>query len=54
MEVSGKRCDPGEGAIIKEAVWYQKRSERFEEGKKEINSPCRKLHRNSSVSKPVE
>jgi hypothetical protein len=36
MEVSGERCDPGEDAIIEEAVWNQKRSEHFEEGKKEI------------------
>jgi hypothetical protein len=36
VEVSGERCDPDEGAIIKEAVWYQERSERFGEGEKEI------------------
>jgi hypothetical protein len=36
MEASGERCDPGEGAIIKEAVWYRKRTERFGDGKKEI------------------
>lgn len=36
MEVSGQRCDPGECAIIKEAVWYQKQTECFGEGEKII------------------
>jgi len=53
MEASGERCDPGERAIIMEAVWYQKRTESFGDGEKRNYSPCRKLHRNSSVSKHV-